>query len=149
MSQSRSGIALGRAEPAARQVFGTPTLVAGVLALLSSWALSYELACAAFKSMVHGFPFGGIAPDVAFAVAGLLIIARSLKAERGWALIGVGALCWAAGDTYWQLNLSQLSSPPVPSWADAGYLSFCPLIFIGIVALIRKRATGAPKALVA
>jgi diguanylate cyclase (GGDEF)-like protein len=37
----------------------------------------------------------------------------------------------------------------VPSWADAGYLSFCPLAFIGILSLIRKRFTSAPKTLVA
>lgn len=126
-----------------------PPLVAGLLALLSVWAVGYEVACVAFKSAARDFPFVGVAPDVAFAAAGVLIVARGLKSERGWALIGVGALCWATGDIYWQLNLSQLSSPPVPSWADAGYLSFCPLSFIGILALIRKRAVGAPKVLVA
>jgi diguanylate cyclase (GGDEF)-like protein len=137
------------AEPTVRPIFAIPLPLAAPLVLLSLWAVSYELACAAFKSTANGFPFGGIAPDVAFAAAGFLILARSLKAERGWALIGLGALCWAAGDTYWQLNLSQLNSPPVPSWADAGYLLFCPLTFIGVLALIRKRASGAPKVLVA
>jgi diguanylate cyclase (GGDEF)-like protein len=107
------------------------------------------VACTAVKSLANDFPFGGIAPDVSFAAAAVLILTRSIKAERGWTLIGIGALCWAAGDIYWQLNLSQLSSPPVPSWADAGYLSFCPLSFIGILALIRGRASGAPKVLVA
>ena len=76
------------------------------------------------------------------ALAGLLVIARGLSAERAWVLIGVGALCWASGDVYWQLNLANLSSPPVPSWADAGYLSFCPLTFIGILWLVRERARG-------
>ena len=54
-------------------------------------------------------------------------------------MIGLGALCWAAGDIYWTLDLSKLSNPPVPSWADAGYLSFCPLAILGIVALVRPR----------
>ena len=36
-------------------------------------------------------PFEGIAPDLAFALAGVLIIVRSFSAERAWALIGAGA----------------------------------------------------------
>jgi two-component system cell cycle response regulator len=141
----------GRSHPQAASDKGLPIRlpVIGLLVLLSLWAIGYLVACVAFKSVATGFPFAGIAPDVVFAAAGGLIIGRSLKAERGWALIGLGALCWAAGDIYWQLNLSQLNSPPVPSWADAGYLSYCPLAFIGIWALIRKRASGAPKALLA
>jgi two-component system cell cycle response regulator len=149
MSSLRSGIVRSQAEPTGRPVFPIPLLVAAPLVLLSLWAVSYELACAAFKSIANDFPFGGIAPDVAFAAAGFLVLLRSLKAERGWTFIGVGALYWAAGDIYWQLNLSQLNSPPVPSWADAGYLSFCPLAFLGVLALIRKRVSGAPKVLVA
>jgi two-component system, cell cycle response regulator len=149
MSSLRSGLAPTREvpKPGHGSTFSLPVLA--LLVVLSVWSVSYEVACAAAKAVANDFPFGGIAPDVAFAVAGLLVIARSLKAERGWALIGLGALCWAAGDIYWQLNLSQLSSPPVPSWADAGYLSFCPLTCVGILILIRGRVSGAPKALVA
>ena len=149
MSSLRSGGARSRPRPILSRRLPIPLPVLALLVLLSGWCVAYEVACAAFKSSANAFPFGGIAPDIAFALAGLLTIARSVKAERGWALIGVGALCWAAGDVYWQLNLAQLSSPPVPSWADAGYLSFCPLSCLGILALIRGRASGAPKALVA
>jgi diguanylate cyclase (GGDEF)-like protein len=124
-------------------------IVAALLALLSAWAFSYELACTAAPSLLKTFPFHGLRPDFAFALAGLLLIARSIRGERGWMLLGIGALCWAAGDVYWELNLSHLSSPPVPSWADAGYLSFCPWTFIGILWLIRKRVADAPKTLVA
>jgi two-component system, cell cycle response regulator len=149
MSSLRSGLVRNRVQSAARHRLTFPLPVLALLVLLSVWSVAYEVACAAAKPLANNFPFGGIAPDVVFALAGGLIIARSLNAERGWALIGLGALCWAAGDIYWQLNLSQLSSPPVPSWADAGYLSYCPLSCIGILALIRHRASGAPKALVA
>ena len=48
-----------------------------------------------------------------------------------------------------RVSLSNLSSPPVPSWADAGYLLFCPLAFAGILSLVRQRASGAPRTLVA
>jgi two-component system, cell cycle response regulator len=120
-----------------------------LLALLSVWAVGYELACTAVPALLKTPPFEGLGPDVAFFIAGLLLIARSFSAEGGWALIGLGALCWAGGDVYWQLNLSNLSSPPVPSWADAGYLSFCPLAFVGILWLVRKRVATAPKTLIA
>ena len=126
-----------------------PPVVLGVLIVLSLWAVGYELACTAFPGLLSTPPWKGVGPDVAFGLGGALVIARSFRAERGWALIGLGALCWAAGDVYWQLNLSHLSSPPVPSWADAGYLSFCPFTFIGILSLVRKRVRHAPKALVA
>jgi len=126
-----------------------PLVVLGVLFVLSAWAIYYELACTLFPGLLNTFPVTGIAPDIAFAIGGGLVIVRSFRAELGWALIGLGALCWASGDVYWQLNLATLSSPPVPSWADAGYLSFCPLAFVGILMLVRRRATGAPKAMVA
>lgn len=119
-----------------------------LLVLLGVWTVGYELACTAAPALLNILPFRGIAPDLAFGLAGVLIIARSFSAEGGWALIGLGALCWAAGDIYWQLNLSQMSSPPVPSWADAGYLLFCPLTFVGVLGLVGQRVTRAPKTLV-
>ncbi len=149
MSSLRS--VLTRSQPilTPRRGFSIPPLITVLLVLLSVWVGVYELAVTLVPSMFKTIAFQGIAPDIAFLIAGSLIIVRSLKAEFGWALIGVGALCWAAGDMYWQINLSQLTSPPVPSWADAGYLSFCPLTFIGILTLVRKRSTGAPKTLIA
>jgi diguanylate cyclase (GGDEF)-like protein len=86
---------------------------------------------------------------VAIALAGLLLILRGRRQDRGWALFGIGVLCWAAGDVYWQLELSTLSSPPVPSWADVGYLSFCPFAFAGTLSLVRGRARTASRTLIA
>ena len=145
-SSPGSGRGIGSANP---QADWPPPVILGALAVLTLWATGYELACTAFPGLLNTAPWKGVGPDVAFALGGVFVIARSFRAERGWALIGLGALCWAAGDVYWQLNLSHLSSPPVPSWADAGYLSFCPFTFVGILSLVRKRAKHAPKALVA
>jgi diguanylate cyclase (GGDEF)-like protein len=149
MSSLRSVATRSDPEPDPRRGFPVPPLVVVLLVLLTAWAVAYELSCTAIPSMFRTLPFRGVAPDIAFALAGLLAITRSFKGERGWALIGLGALCWASGDVYWQLNLADMSSPPVPSWADAGYLSFCPLTFIGILTLVRKGSTDAPKTLVA
>jgi len=120
-----------------------------VLALLGLWAVVYMLTFIAFPGMQTALPFEGIAPDVVFLLAALLLIGRGLSGERGWALIGAGAACWAAGDIYWTLALANVASPPVPSWADAGYLAFCPLAFVGILSLVRQRLSGVPKALAA
>jgi hypothetical protein len=38
-------------------------------------------------------------------------------------------------------------SPPVPSLADAGYLSLPPLVFAGLVLLARSRIRGPPNTL--
>jgi len=86
-----------------------------VLALLGLWAVVYMLTFIAFPGMQTALPFEGIAPDVVFLLAALLLIGRGLSGERGWALIGAGAACWAAGDIYWTLALANVASPPVPS----------------------------------
>src|SRR2546421_4457566 len=99
------------------------TLLAGaILLLLSAWSVGYELGDSVVPAVGKALAFQGIAPDIAFGLAAALLIRRGLTGERGWLLIGIGALCWAAGDTYWSLALANMSSPPVPSWADAGYL---------------------------
>jgi two-component system cell cycle response regulator len=149
MSSMRSAVMRSRSAPGFRRAFPIPPIVAVLLVLLTVWVVGYELSCTAIPSIFGALPFRGVGPDIAFATAGLLAIGRSIRGERGWALIGVGALCWASGDVYWQLNLAHMSSPPVPSWADAGYLSFCPLTFIGILTLVRKGSSDAPKTLVA
>ena len=124
-------------------------LVVVVLVALSAWAVADELGDALLPGLSSAIPFRGIAHDIAFAAAAGLLIGRGLRGERGWTLIGVGALCWAAGDVYWWGALSSLGSPPVPSWADAGYLLFYPLAFAGILSLVRERVSGAPRTLVA
>ncbi len=146
-----------RVRPAARSVpaQGEDRLpshaVVALLVLLSGWGIAYELADTLVKAWDRSPAFVGATSDIPFFVAALLLVARGVwkSGERGWILIGLGALCWAAGDVYWNLNLANMSSPPVPSWADAGYLSFCPLAFTGIFALVRQRFRSAPRTLIA
>jgi diguanylate cyclase (GGDEF)-like protein len=120
-----------------------------LLAIFGCWGVAYELGDTVVPSLSSAPVFAGIAPDIVFALAAGLLIARGLTGERGWALIGAGALCWAAGDIYWTLALASVSNPPLPSWADAGYLSFCPFAFAGILSLVRQRVSAAPRTLVA
>jgi two-component system, cell cycle response regulator len=127
----------------------TPRAALCVLALIGIWAVIYMLAFIVFPGLLDVVPFTGIAPDVVFLIAAALLICRGLTGERGWALIGIGAVCWASGDIYWTFALGNLANPPVPSLADAGYLSFCPFAFAGILSLVRQRMSSVPKALAA
>ena len=120
-----------------------------LLALLSAWSVIYELAFTVFPTLLGTVVYRGIAPDTVFLIAAALLIWRGLRGERGWMLIGLGAVGWASGDIYWTLVLGNLANPPVPSLADAGYLSFCPLAFVGILSLVRQRMSAVPKALAA
>ncbi len=119
-----------------------------VLVVLTLWQVGDQLSNTALPGLARTLPFTGIAPDITFVLCGLLLILRGVRGERGWILIGLGAICWAAGDMYWTLALTDLNNPPVPSWADAGYLLFCPLTFAGIAGLVRGRVTGAPTTLI-
>ena len=73
---------------------------------------------------------------------------RSSGSERGaWAAFALGLAGFAAGDLYWTVALADDAAPPYPSPADAGYLSIFPASFVGLVLLLRARATGLSKAL--
>ena len=85
--------------------------------------------------------------DAAILVAPVLCLWRAavVPQERtAWTLIGIGILSWVAGDCYWNFALAGLSSPPAPSWADAGYLLFYPLAGMGLLLQIRHAAGRLP-----
>ncbi len=108
------------------------------LVLLTIWGAIYQLSVTLVPSLYYQVPFSGIWPDVVIASAGGLLIVGGRHPERGWRLLGIGCLCWAAGDIYWTVALTNVSNPPDPSWADAGYLGFYPLAFAGILSLVRN-----------
>jgi len=86
--------------------------------------------------------------DAAMLAAPALCLWRAavVPQERtAWILIGVGILSWVAGDCYWNFALAGLSSPPAPSWADAGYLLFYPLAGMGLLLQIRHAAGRLPQ----
>jgi diguanylate cyclase (GGDEF)-like protein len=66
--------------------------------------------------------------------------AALVPAERiAWALVAAGLCLWAAGDLYWNLELSKLEEIPYPSLADALYVPGYPLIYAGIALVARSR----------
>ena len=77
---------------------------------------------------------------VVAAGIGILVRVVLVRTERlAWSMIGVGALAWAAGDIYYLLAFSGSAEVPYPSIADGLYLSFYPLVYVGVVLLVRAR----------
>jgi len=75
-------------------------------------------------------------------VAALGCIARGVfvRAERAaWLFIGAGLLATACGDVLYDFRYD--GNPPFPSSADVGYLAFYPLLYVGIVLLLRRRVS--------
>jgi two-component system, cell cycle response regulator len=75
-----------------------------------------------------------------FAALGCLARAAFVRAERSaWFFIGAGLLATTIGDILYDFWFG--GSPPFPSAADVGYLAFYPLIYVGIVLLLRRRVS--------
>ncbi len=83
-------------------------------------------------------------------VAGGFCLARGLaKGRLRWASVAVGSglLAFGAGDTLWNIEtLGGAATPPIPSAADAFYLAFYPLVFVGMILLMRIEAKRLPLA---
>ena len=70
-------------------------------------------------------------------VVGALCVGRAATIKRNRAipvLLGVGLWCWAAGDIW----LTIKSDPPSPSLADAFYVVFYPVTYVGLMLLLRR-----------
>ena len=83
---------------------------------------------------------------------GLLVLAtltcalgglRMHGSERAaWLFFAAGIACWAIGDIYYSAVISGDPDPPYPSLGDAAYAAFYPLVYVGLVLLVRARSTG-------
>ncbi len=76
-------------------------------------------------------------------LAALGCIARAIlvRAERSaWFFIGAALLATTWGDVLYDFWYG--GNPPFPSAADVAYLSFYPLLFVGIALLLRRRVSA-------
>ncbi len=56
-----------------------------------------------------------------------------LKFERAaWIAMGCGVLMWGIGESFWRHYIS-IGQQPFPSYADIGYSSLPPLVFLGLL----------------
>src|SRR3954454_7897028 len=106
------------------------------------WIIGHELRVTALHGVDLGPLSSRFAHDVALAVTALVCLARGVAVRReriAWLLIGSGVLAWTAGELYYTVVLWDESAPPIPSPADAGYLLFPPLMFAGMLVLLKAR----------
>jgi two-component system cell cycle response regulator len=126
-----------------------PRTIRAVLILLGAWLVACEL---------HGLGLGWApaGPEkwlhlVMMGLGGALCLARAARRREeraAWTLLGLGVLAWTFGELYFTAVLWSDASPPVPSPADAGYLSLPPLVIFGVVLLARARASRLPRMLI-
>jgi diguanylate cyclase (GGDEF)-like protein len=109
----------------------------GVLAILLLAYLGLLIARPAAESSTAIDGWGVAAFNL---VAASLCIARGLTRRSGrWVPLALGAsvLSWALGDLVLTIESLGGATPPTPSLADAFYLAFFPLAYVGIVLFIR------------
>src|SRR4051794_30717685 len=109
---------------------------------------------AAYETVAPGAPgnalFGKQIHLGVLAAGSLLCLARVVlvREERlTWALVTAALIAWSGGEIYYTQVIWGMKSPPVPSWADAGYLAMPVLLFAGVCILARRRLRRAAPAL--
>jgi two-component system cell cycle response regulator len=131
-----------------------PVRTRPLLSRLAGWSFAaVALAAVAYCAHIY-FGLGGHASEWAFgdvvynAVmlgAAIALLLRAITRSRDRAallLIAAGMASWALGDLYYTIYYSGLPNPPVPSIADALYLAYYPLLYIGVGLLVRERCRG-------
>ena len=89
--------------------------------------------------VLHGVLYNGLALSAAFLVAAR---AWCIPTERrAWWLIALGMTSWCVGDV---VSMSWLPDGQSPSVADLLKLAFYPLVYAGLVVLLRSRARRLP-----
>jgi diguanylate cyclase (GGDEF)-like protein len=82
----------------------------------------------------------------AFALTALRALLVPLH-RAGWTAMAVAVGSYTVAELIWLVALSELESPPYPSWADLFYLAFFPASYVGVVLLFRARIRGVGAAL--
>ena len=82
-----------------------------------------------------------LVPAIA-AGAATVVVSRALLVRReraAWTLIALAVALFAAAYVYWSVDLRHQAAPPYPSIADAGWLAFYPIGYVGLGLLVRSR----------
>src|SRR4051812_23966462 len=133
-----------------RGMRAAPRWVLWAFGALVAWMTAYEAVAVAAPGDVLAGVFGKQIHLGVLAAASLLCLARVVlvREERGtWALITAALMAWSGGEIHYTQVIWGMKSPPVPSWADAGYLAMPVLLFAGVCSLARRRLRRAAPAL--
>jgi diguanylate cyclase (GGDEF)-like protein len=135
-----SANALNRVKALARQVNRGTAILWTTYALLSVLVVAY-LSSLISRSPDQSWPLIDDWMTASFElVAGALCLARAVGRRRGRAVpivLGGAALSWAAGDVLLAVQSLGGATPSTPSLADAFFLGFYPLAYVGLVLLLR------------
>jgi diguanylate cyclase (GGDEF)-like protein len=127
-----------------------PRVVRWAFAALVAWMAAYEAVVVVVPKDASGPLFDKQVHLGVLVAASLLCLARVVRVREerlAWALITGAMLAWSGGEIYYTQVIWGMASPPVPSWADAGYLTMPVLLFAGVCALARRRLRRAAPAL--
>ena len=129
-SAERRGQALLRASV----VHAWRGLAAAGLALFAGWTL-HHFGGSGTDRLFNAWLYNGL---VLLAVAGLVLRVAWVRTERSaWLLLALAVGAWAVGEIVFDFAYG--GSPPFPSVADAFYLAFYPLCYVGLILLVRSR----------
>jgi two-component system cell cycle response regulator len=117
-------------------------LLTGFVALAGFIAYAIAVFAAPGGSpLVHAFN-AWVYPAL-FILAAFIVWLRAIACDRdrsAWMVITLALGCWAFGEIF----LATLGASEYPSPADFSWLAFYPLVFAGIVLLLRPRARSIP-----
>ena len=111
-----------------------------LLALAAATALNTLALTGLVKTPLTEGSVGDWVYNLMLAAAAAVSLTRTLDkgSNRGvWLLIGLAVASWAAGNIYYTAVLVELDPMPFPSPADAAWLAFYPLAYVGLVLLVR------------
>ncbi len=121
-------------------------LTSGMFVLLVMYLVGLSTHGPRFSVFVDGWL--GIATQWAPAVVCATAWVRAQQRRPEIACATLAVSLFAAGNTFYVLKLAHLAAPPVPSFADAGYLSFYPFALAAIAFAVRRELAGIASAAV-
>jgi hypothetical protein len=68
-------------------------------------------------------------------------VQTSRRLQWAWRLYGAGLACFLAGDVLFFVYQNVLGSMPFPSLADAGYITYYPLMLVGLLLFPKMRVS--------
>ena len=119
--------------PHRRWVYLTRAAAAAGLAVFAAYTL-FAPADDRFFTLFNTWVYDGLMV-LACIIAGshAYLVARDRAA---WTVITIALACWTFGEVWY----AAFEPETYPSMADAGYIAFYPLLYVGIVLLLRSRA---------
>ncbi len=79
------------------------------------------------------------AVELAAAVVVAVRAVREPGLRLAWSAIAAALAATVSANVYYSLVLAAVDEAPYPSWADLGYVAFYPLMYVGLVGLLRAR----------